>query len=104
MTKQLRLTIEELAMLKKFDNDALQFFAEIKDHKSFPVFVDLVNTLIDMEKNLFFGEDESRYTETVWQAKHAYARGGIAKLIQFLHIIMGANTELTRRDQERKKD
>lgn len=103
MTKQLRLSNEIKMILKGLSAPQLAFLSGIKDDKDFQTFADIVNTLIDIEKNSFFGDDESKYESSVWQARHAYSRGGVAKLIMLLHIVMGAQQEMISREQERKK-
>lgn len=102
MNKQVNLSFQEQAILKKLNNDQLRFLIRIKDDKDFESFVSLVNYFIDMEKNLFFGEDESKYSETIWQVKHAYARGGVAKLTMLLRLIVGAQQELLKRSEKGK--
>lgn len=100
---ELRLSNESRLILSKLDISQLSFLSSIKLNKDFQTFQDVVNLLIDIEKNSFFGDDESKYENPVWQARHAYARGGIAKLIMLLNIIVGAEVEMQRREQERKK-
>lgn len=101
--KQVRLTLEAQAVIKKMDNDQLSYLSSIGTSSKFQIFKDLVNLLIDQEKNMFFGDDESKYDDSTWRSKHAYARGGIAKLIMLIHIIYGSQAELNRREEERKK-
>lgn len=97
MKKTIPLSAEERGVLEKLDTDQLQFFSKLKDDKDFPVFKDTINLLIDLEKNQFFGDDESKYQEHVWQARHAFARGGVGKLVSLLRIIYASGDELNRR-------
>jgi hypothetical protein len=101
--KPYRLSLEELKLLQHLSNEQLSYFSDIGVSAKFQYFKDLVNYLIDQEKDIFFVEDESRFDDSTWKAKHAYARGGIAKLVKLIHIIYGSNGELMRRDEERKK-
>lgn len=90
-------------ILEKLENTQLSFLTKIKHDKEFATFKEIINILIDVEKNSFFGDDESKYDNHVWQARHAYARGGIAKLILFMNIMVGSEMEFNRRESERKK-
>lgn len=103
MKKQLRLSHEATMILRGLDTPQLHFLNSLRQDKDFSTFSEIINLLIDTEKNMFFGEDESKYSEGVWQARHAYARGGIAKLIMLTQIIIGSEIELNYREGERKK-
>lgn len=103
MKKTIRLSNEARIILKKLSTPELTFLKSIKEDKGFSTFSEIVNTLIDLEKNQFFGDNESAYENPVWQARHAYARGGVAKLILLTNIIVAAGSELEAREEERKK-
>ena len=98
--KTVPISNEERVILKSLEVEQLQFLSKLKDDVQFQTFKDIVNFLIDLEKDQFFGEDESKYSETVWQAKHAYARGGVGKLIMMLHVIYASGDELNRRQDK----
>lgn len=100
MKKQV-LTIEEQRMLQKLNLTQLYFLKRIKNDKDAETFKQIVNMLIDIEKNIFFGENEISRDDLF--AKHAYARGGIGKLTTLFRIIQGSEAELDRREAERKK-
>ncbi len=96
--KQPRLTFEEDKLVKNMSNDQLRFFMELAKHKDFVVFVDLVNLLIDYEKDYFFGDQE--FEPTKLAVDHAFSRGGVAKLTMLLRLIAASEKELL----SRKKD
>lgn len=101
MKKPIKLTNEERIILTKLSAAQLEFFSKLREDKDFFVLTDVINSLIDIEKNIFFKEDESKVDPMVLYAQHAYSRGGIAKLIALVHIIVGAEQELQSREKER---
>jgi len=103
MTKQIKLTHEENLILRKLTHTQLGFLKRIREDKDFDTLKGIVNTLIDVEKNIFFGEDGSKLTPDGLYAKHAYARGGIARLTTFLRLMAGSELESMRREDERQK-
>lgn len=103
MKKEIKLSQEERIILRKLSNPQLYFLKRIVLDKDFQTLVDIVNVLIDNEKNIFFKEDETQDEPVVLYAKHAYARGGIARLTTFLRLIVGSEKEIMEREIERKK-
>ena len=103
MTKQVKLSNEERQILSKLSNPQLLFLKRVAEDKEFQTLRDIVNVLIDVEKNIFFGENEASLTSEVLYAKHAYARGGIAKLVTLIRLLVGSSDELSVREEERKK-
>lgn len=103
MKKVLKLTNEERQILEKLNNTQISFLKKIYRDKDFVTLKDIVNILIDIEKNVFFGTDGSKLTRSGLFAKHAYARGGIARLATLLRIMAGSELESERRENERKK-
>ena len=101
--KVLKLTHEERQILQKLTSNEIGFLKRIYKDSEFVTFKKIVNTLIDVEKNIFFGEDGSKLTPEGLYSKHAYARGGIARLTTFLRLMAGAEEESARRENERKK-
>ena len=100
--KQVKLTNEERLILQKLTNEQINFLKSI-DEKGLTTLKQIVNTLIDIEKNIFFGTEGSKLTPDGLYAKHAYARGGIARLTTLLRIIAGSEHESSLREEERKK-
>jgi hypothetical protein len=99
MKKDVSLNIEEKALLYHLGKEELVKLVLMGESKGFPVMVDLVNKLIDQEKNIFFGE--KAFTAERLYYLHAYSSGGIAKLISLMRVIVGAKKEL--REREGKK-
>jgi len=98
----MKLTGEERALLSKLSKEQLAFLAGIADDKEFSTLQDIVNYLMDHEKNVFFAEKE--VDPAALAIDHAFARGGIAKLVMLLHIIGGSKHEIAKREEERKKN
>ena len=97
----MRLNYEERLLLSKLTKEQLLYLISIADDKEFIVFTQIINYLIDQEKNIFFGTKE--FDKDKLAADHAFSRGGIAKLVMFMHIIAGAKSELGRRGKETRK-
>lgn len=95
----MKLNWEERQLLSKLTKEQLLYLISIADDKEFPVFTKIVNYLIDHEKNIFFGSKE--FSKDKLATEHAFSRGGIAKLIMFLHIMAGAKSELARRGKKK---
>lgn len=96
--KVARISAEEKAILTRMTLDQLRFLDELADLKDFHMLIDIVNDLIDHEKNIFFSEREIQPEKLA--VLHAFSRGGIAKLAMLIHIIGSAKAELS----VRKKD
>lgn len=103
MTQKIRLSNEERGILERLSSEQIQFLNKIVSDNEFRTLKEIVNLLIDVEKNLFFKIDEAKFEPMTLYADHAYVRGGIAKLTTLLHIIAGSEHEALRREEERKK-
>lgn len=99
----MRLNNEERIILQKLSIEQLQFFKKLASDKDFSTLKDVVNVLIDVEKNIFFATNEAKGTPDTLYAQHAYARGGIGKLTTLLRIIVAAEYEIDLRENERLK-
>jgi len=98
----MKLTIETKKILESFDNQTLFFLKEIKDNKNFASLTGAVNAMIDYEKNQFFAEKEFELEPQQFAQLHAYSRGTVAGMIRLLHLVIGAEEEIKRRDKLRK--
>lgn len=94
----MKLTPEERQLLEKLSKDQLIYLTGLSDDKNFPILTDITNFFINVEKNKFFGENET--TEEALTIKHAFARGNVAGLVKLLHIIGGSKAELDRRSKK----
>lgn len=99
--KKLKLSFEEQTILRRLSREQLAFLQELSEHKHFAVLTDVINFLIDQEKNVFFSEREVDPMKLA--VLHHFSRGGIAKLVMLVHLIVGAKHELAIREKERKK-
>jgi hypothetical protein len=97
----MKLNYEERLLLGKLTKEQLIYLSSLAENKEFDVFRQIVNYLIDQEKNIFFSSKE--YDKDKLAADHAFSRGGIAKMVMFLHIIAGSKAELDHRSKETKK-
>lgn len=102
--KKFALTNEERLILHKLSNEQLLFFKKLASDKDFYTLKEVVNILIDIEKNVFFGVNEAKIDPQKLHAQHAYARGGIGKLTNLLRLIVAADHELQYRENERVKN
>lgn len=96
-----KLSLEELSILKKLTVKQLQYFAKITDDPDFNTMVDTVNLLIDLEKNLVMQQRYDKPDKLFYD--HAYSKGSMASITKFLRIIVGSRHELALRDNERKE-
>lgn len=101
MNKTLRLTGQERELLERLPLRTLAFFKKIQNDTEFKSFQEVVNHLIDLEKNQFFKEGIEHEPQKL-AIDHAYSRGGIAMIIKFLHLIFAASHEIDKREQARK--
>lgn len=101
MKKDVALNTEEKVLLYNMSREDLGKLVMMEESKGFSVVLDLVNKIIDQEKNIFFGE--KAYTAERLYYLHAYSNGGIAKLISLMRIIVGAKKELHARDDKGEK-
>lgn len=99
---KLRLSLEEQGLLKNIDQETLVFFSQLKDHKKFQGLIDLIFLLIDLEKNTFFSGNINDNDENLLK-RYSFARGTVAGLLMLRNIILGANYELQKRDEARRK-
>lgn len=96
--KDLALSAEQKVILEKLSIRQLGFFAEIAQNKNFPEFAKVINLIIDIEKNKFFGENE--YDEKKLASDHAYSRGGVGMLIKLIRLISVSQHELEKRTEK----
>lgn len=96
--RDIKLSSEQKAILDKLTIRQLEFFSSIAQHKHFPEFAKIVNMLVDVEKEKFFGENE--YDEKRLQLDHAYSRGSIGGLIQLLRLVSVSQHELEKRTEK----
>ncbi len=96
MTKPVALTAEEAKLLSQLPIESLKILVEIKESgRLFVVVSDIVNRVIDIEKNYIFGLGENQNL----QSEHAFSRGKAAFGASFIKLIMGAGSELARREK-----
>lgn len=103
MNKVVKLSNEELSALMQLDNDQLRALRDLRDTKAFLAMHDLVNVLIDYEKNYLFSINERRMTPTELALKHAYSRGLCGAGAKLLRLITASQGELARREEAKKK-
>lgn len=96
--KDIKLTVEQKAILAKMTIRQLEFFSRIAQDKNFPEFPKIVNMLVDIEKEKFLGENE--YDEKRLVLDHAYSRGSVGGLIQMLRLISVSQHELEKRTEK----
>lgn len=91
----LKLSGEEVSILKQLNDKQLAYLSKLSNEKDFYVFKQIINVLINIERDYFFGSntvDPQKLYDT-----HNFSRGGIAKLVTLGHLIGGAVVELERR-------
>lgn len=103
MKKPVTLSGEEKAILLKLSNDQLRVLSQFKETAAFIALTDVINMLIDIDKNIFFSLNEGKIEPVALACEHAYVRGGIAKNITLQRIIHGCEYELRRRDKEQEE-
>ena len=96
--KDVSLSTEERGILNKLSIKQLEFFARVAQDKSFTEFPKVANLLIDIEKNMFYGEKE--YDEKKLAIDHAFSRGGIGMLIKLIRLISVSQHELEKRTEK----
>lgn len=94
----MKLTLEEKQLLERLTKEQLIYLSQLAENKDFPTLTAITNFFIEIEKNKFFGENET--TEEALTIKHAFARGSVAGLVKLLHIIGGSKVELDRRTKK----
>ena len=92
----MKLSAEERILLQKLTKDQLIFLSEIAGSEDYTVFIQIVNYLIEQEKNMFFRD--TAYDKEKLSADLAFSRGTIAGITKFVHIIGAAKHELSRRN------
>jgi selenocysteine-specific translation elongation factor len=97
----MRLSSEEKELLQKLPLRSLHFFKKIANDIEFKSFTEVSNHLIDLEKNQFFKEG-IEHEPVKLAIDHAFSRGGIAMIVKYLHLIMAAQHEISRREELRK--
>ena len=103
MIKKVTLSVEEWQVLKKLNNEQLRLLTEFKDRKEFQALVDIVNIMIDIDKNYFFSENEGNMKPMELALKHAYLRGANARGIVITRLIASASSEILRREEIAKR-
>lgn len=96
--KDIALSAEQKAVLEKISIRQLAFFSRISQDKDFPEFSKVINLIIDIEKNKFYGENE--YDEKKLVMDHAYSRGGAGMLVKLIRLISVAQHELEKRTEK----
>ena len=96
--KDIALSAEQRLLLEKLSVRQLEFFSEIAQNKNFPEFAKVINLIIDIEKNKFFGENE--YDEKRLVLDHSFSRGGAAMLVRLLRLISVSQHELEKRTEK----
>lgn len=97
----MKLTPEERYVLEKMSVKGLQFLARIESDKDFKTLIDIVNFLIDYEKNQVFAMKENDKDKLA--VEHAFSRGIVAGESKVLILIKAAQGELSRREELREK-
>lgn len=101
--KQIVLSLEEKQILQSLTIKQLHFLKKVYTDNEFDTLKAVANFVIDVEKNIFFAQQETKYSPDVLYAQHAFARGTVGGITKLLHIFAGAEAELIRREKERKK-
>ena len=96
--KIVRLSAEERAIVTRLSLEQLQFLTDLGENPKFHLLVEIIDNLIDHEKNIFFSEREIEPGKLA--VLHSFSRGGIAKLAMLVHIIGAARVELTSRRKD----
>lgn len=104
MNKQIRLSDEEMKLLRSLSNEQLRMFRELREQPVFLALHDLVNAMIDYEKEYVFSLNEGGMSPTDFVLKHAFSRGQAAIGPRILRLITGSGIELLRREKEREKE
>jgi hypothetical protein len=97
----MRLTSDERALLEKLSNDELRFLSQFSEEKNYTILVKIANYFIDIEKNQFF--KETKFTNEELAHEHSFARGSVAGITKFVHVIAASKQELARRDKKNDK-
>lgn len=96
MGKPIALSAEEVKLLSTLSVESLRILVELKESgRLFTVLSALVNQVIDTEKNYIFGLPEDEKLLYL----HAFSRGKAAFGITFVKLIVGAGSELARREK-----
>jgi len=103
MSDKIKLSIEDQAILHKLNNDQLRFLLELDEHKDNRVFIEIINLLIDREKEISFQKSIRDYNPQKIYGLHAMSQGIVTAYVNFFHLVKGARLELDRRSKESKK-
>jgi hypothetical protein len=95
----MKLTADERVILGKLSKEQLIFLSQFSDEKNYQTLVQIANFFIDIEKNLFF--KETRFTQEQLAAEHSFARGSVAGITKFVHVIAASKQELARRNPKK---
>lgn len=94
--KKIALTADEASMLAKMSVEELREMAKLKESgKLFEVILNVVNRVIDTEKNYAFHLREDEH----FASNHAYSRGKAAFGVQFMRLLTASSLELARREK-----
>lgn len=96
----LSLTADERTLLTKLNNDELRFLSQFSEEKNYTILVKIANYFIDIEKNQFF--KEIKFTNEQLAHEHSFARGSVAGITKFVHVIAASKQELARRSKNDK--
>lgn len=103
MKKPVVLSGEERNVLRQLNNEQLRLLVQLKDRAEFQAIIDLVNLMIDIDKNYFFRENEGAMEPVQLALKHAYRRGASARGIEITRMIQGASSEILQREEATRK-
>ena len=103
MKKAVVLTQQERAILAKLPTEHLRLLVGIRDGGFLTSIISIVNLMIDVNKNYFFGENELNISAEKLALKHAELRGEAAGQMRLIYLIQGAASELLRREEQTKK-
>lgn len=95
-----KLTSEERDILKKTDSKKLRAYADLYNKYSYDL-VDIVNVLLDNEKEWFLLQNEP---DPIQLAKKHYAlKSNLLFSQKVMRILKNSETELSTREEDRKK-
>lgn len=101
--KQVQLSLSEVRVLKKLNNEQLRLLTEFKDMKQFHALLDMANAIVDINKNELFAINEASISAQELAVKHAYLRGLAAGGVTLLRLVQGASAEILRREETARR-
>ena len=102
MNNKIKLSIEEQAILHKLNNDQLRFLVEIDENSKKERLVEVLNLLINREKDVFFQENGLKLDPEKLYALHAFSRGSVTAYVTLFHLLKGAKLELVKRNDKKE--